>query len=440
MSHIEEKKKFNPFLIGICGGSASGKSTAASYITQFVGEENCLLFSLDNYFYGPNDEERKHIEDYNFDRPEALDLDLAYKHLLALKEGKTIDMPVYNFHISKRMDYTQKVSPKKIIIFEGIFSLHEKRIRDIMDIKLFFDLDSDIRFFRRILRDISDRSRQIDTVIERYFRFVKPAFDWYILPTKKYADFVIPQDNLSSLPIEIISHNIIINILHSKKEVFEKRKRKESITIIEEDFLNRKYFYNPKIEELSLVTSEDDIKKFNKIIHYIIKRMKTIYYSIYCSTIVNHLLNEHKNKNKDKMRSIFIGIINIDEIKKLKENITKEEKCIIAIFEPNLIQRNNELEICLTNLFNEFKDYNINYELLTVYMTNKTFLEIKNLITNANVKMNYITIYFGDNLFYDEHNIESGGKIVSNLVDSGDIYLTRSNLISKFLFEKNKIH
>ena len=439
MSHIEEKKKFNPFLIGICGGSASGKSTAASYITQFVGEENCLLFSLDNYFYGPNDEERKHIEDYNFDRPEALDLDLAYKHLLALKEGKSIDMPVYNFHISKRMDYTQKVSPKKIIIFEGIFSLHEKRIRDIMDIKLFFDLDSDIRFFRRILRDISDRSRQIDTVIERYFRFVKPAFDWYILPTKKYADFVIPQDNLSSLPIEIISHNIIINILHSKKEVFEKRKRKESITIIEEDFLNRKYFYNPKIEELSLVTSEDDIKKFNKIIHYIIKRMKTIYYSIYCSTIVNHLLNEHKNKNKDKMRSIFIGIINIDEIKKLKENITKEEKCIIAIFEPNLIQRNNELEICLTNLFNEFKDYNINYELLTVYMTNKTFLEIKNLITNANVKMNYITIYFGDNLFYDEHNIESGGKIVSNLVDSGDIYLTRSNLISKFLFEKNKI-
>ena len=439
MSHIEEKKKFNPFLIGICGGSASGKSTAASYITQFVGEENCLLFSLDNYFYGPNDEERKHIEDYNFDRPEALDLDLAYKHLLALKEGKTIDMPVYNFHISKRMDYTQKVSPKKIIIFEGIFSLHEKRIRDIMDIKLFFDLDSDIRFFRRILRDISDRSRQIDTVIERYFRFVKPAFDWYILPTKKYADFVIPQDNLSSLPIEIISHNIIINILHSKKEVFEKRKRKESITIIEEDFLNRKYFYNPKIEELSLVTSEDDIKKFNKIIHYIIKRMKTIYYSIYCSTIVNHLLNEHKNKNKDKIRSIFIGIINIDEIKKMKENINKEEKCIIAIFEPNLIQRNNELEICLTNLFNEFKDYNINYELLTVYMTNKTFLEIKNLITNANVKMNYITIYFGDNLFYDEHNIESGGKIVSNLVDSGDIYLTRSNLISKFLFEKNKI-
>ena len=438
MSHIEEKKKFNPFLIGICGGSASGKSTAASDITQFVGEENCLLFSLDNYFYGPNDEERKHIEDYNFDRPEALDLDLAYNHLLALKEGKTIEMPVYNFNISKRMNYTQTVSPKKIIIFEGIFSLHEKRIRDIMDIKLFFDLDSDIRFFRRILRDISDRSRQIDTVIERYFRFVKPAFDWYILPTKKYADFVIPQDSLSSLPIEIISHNIIINVLHSKKEVFEKRKRKESITIIEEDFLNRKYFYNPKIEELSVVTSENDIKKFNKIIHYVIKRMKTIYYSIYCTTIVKHLLNEHKIKNKDNIRTEFI--ITTNDIKNLKEKLTKEEKCIIGIFEPNLIQRNSELENCLTNLFNEFKDYNVNYELLTVYMTNKTFIEIKNIISNANVKMNYITIYFGDNLFYDEQNIENGGKIVSNVVDSGDIYLTRQKLIRQFLFERNKLN
>ena len=280
MSLSNEKGKINPFLIGICGGSASGKTTAASYITQFVGEENCLLFSLDNYFFGPNDEERKHIQDYNFDRPEALDFDLAYQHLLDLKEGKTIEMPVYSFHVSKRMNYTQTVSPKKIIIFEGIFSLHEKRMRELMDIKLFFDLDSDIRFFRRIIRDISDRSRQIDTVIERYFRFVKPAFDRYILPTRKYADFVIPQDNLSSLPIEIVSQNIIVNILHSKKEVFEKRKRKESIYIIEEDFLSRKYFYDPKIEELSLVNSEEDIKKFNKIIHYVIKRMKTIYYSI----------------------------------------------------------------------------------------------------------------------------------------------------------------
>ena len=183
-------------------------------------------------------------------------------------------MPVYSFNISKRLDYTRTVSPKKVIIFEGIFTFHEKRMRDLMDIKLFFDLDSDIRLARRITRDISDRSRQIDTVFERYFKFVKPAFGLYILPTKKYADFVIPQDNLSSLPIEIISQNIIANVLHSNKEIVEKRRRRESICLIQEDFLSRKYFYDPKIEELSVVSNEEDIEKFNKIIHYIIKKMK----------------------------------------------------------------------------------------------------------------------------------------------------------------------
>ena len=429
--------KFTPILIGICGGSASGKTTAASYITNFVGEENCLLFSLDNYFFGPNDEERKHIEDYNFDRPEALDLDLAYQHLLELKEGKTIDMPVYSFNVSKRMDYTQKVSPKKVIIFEGIFSFCEKKIRDLMDIKLFFDLDSDIRLSRRIIRDISDRSRVIKTVIERYFRFVKPAFDIYILPTKKYADFVIQQDNLSSLPIEIVSHNIIANDLHIKKELVDKMRRKESIFIIQEDFDNKKYFFDPKIEELSVVNSEKDIKKFNKIIYHVIYKLKIAYFSIYCNSIVDYLLKQHKIKNKENLRSIFVEITDINDIKKLKEKIKKEEKFIVSIFEPNLIQRNQDLENYLKNLFEELKDYNIQYEILTVYMTHKTFKEINNLLLNAGVKINYITVYFGDNLFPAEENLLNNGNNKTSLNNITDNQMTRGNLITNFLLKKN---
>ena len=429
--------KFTPILIGICGGSASGKTTAASYITNFVGEENCLLFSLDNYFFGPNDEERKHIEDYNFDRPEALDLDLAYQHLLELKEGKTIDMPVYSFNVSKRMDYTQKVSPKKVIIFEGIFSFCEKKIRDLMDIKLFFDLDSDIRLSRRIIRDISDRSRVIKTVIERYFRFVKPAFDIYILPTKKYADFVIQQDNLSSLPIEIVSHNIIANDLHIKKELVDKMRRKESIFIIQEDFDNKKYFFDPKIEELSVVNSEKDIKKFNKIIYHVIYKLKIAYFSIYCNSIVDYLLKQHKIKNKENLRSIFVEITDINDIKKLKEKIKKEEKFIVSIFEPNLIQRNQDLENYLKNLFEELKDYNIQYEILTVYMTHKTFKEINNLLLNAGVKINYITVYFGDNLFPAEENLLNNGNNKTSLNNIADNQMTRGNLITNFLLKKN---
>jgi len=429
--------KFTPILIGICGGSASGKTTAASYITNFVGEENCLLFSLDNYFFGPNDEERKHIEDYNFDRPEALDLDLAYQHLLELKEGKTIDMPVYSFNVSKRMNYTQKVSPKKVIIFEGIFSFCEKKIRDLMDIKLFFDLDSDIRLSRRIIRDISDRSRVIKTVIERYFRFVKPAFDIYILPTKKYADFVIQQDNLSSLPIEIVSHNIIANDLHIKKELVDKMRRKESIFIIQEDFDNKKYFFDPKIEELSVVNSEKDIKKFNKIIYHVIYKLKIAYFSIYCNSIVDYLLKQHKIKNKENLRSIFVEITDINDIKKLKEKIKKEEKFIVSIFEPNLIQRNQDLENYLKNLFEELKDYNIQYEILTVYMTHKTFKEINSLLTNAGVKINYITVYFGDNLFPAEENLLNNGNNKTSLNNITDNQMTRGNLITNFLLKKN---
>ena len=429
--------KFTPILIGICGGSASGKTTAASYITNFVGEENCLLFSLDNYFFGPNDEERKHIEDYNFDRPEALDLDLAYQHLLELKEGKTIDMPVYSFNVSKRMDYTQKVSPKKVIIFEGIFSFCEKKIRDLMDIKLFFDLDSDIRLSRRIIRDISDRSRVIKTVIERYFRFVKPAFDIYILPTKKYADFVIQQDNLSSLPIEIVSHNIIANDLHIKKELVDKMRRKESIFIIQEDFDNKKYFFDPKIEELSVVNSEKDIKKFNKIIYHVIYKLKIAYFSIYCNSIVDYLLKQHKIKNKENLRSVFVEITDINDIKKLKEKIKKEEKFIVSIFEPNLIQRNQDLENYLKNLFEELKDYNIQYEILTVYMTHKTFKEINSLLTNAGVKINYITVYFGDNLFPAEENLLNNGNNKTSLNNIADNQMTRGNLITNFLLKKN---
>ena len=429
--------KFTPILIGICGGSASGKTTAASYITNFVGEENCLLFSLDNYFFGPNDEERKHIEDYNFDRPEALDLDLAYQHLLELKEGKTIDMPVYSFNVSKRMDYTQKVSPKKVIIFEGIFSFCEKKIRDLMDIKLFFDLDSDIRLSRRIIRDISDRSRVIKTVIERYFRFVKPAFDIYILPTKKYADFVIQQDNLSSLPIEIVSHNIIANDLHIKKELVDKMRRKESIFIIQEDFDNKKYFFDPKIEELSVVNSEKDIKKFNKIIYHVIYKLKIAYFSIYCNSIVDYLLKQHKIKNKENLRSVFVEITDINDIKKLKEKIKKEEKFIVSIFEPNLIQRNQDLENYLKNLFEELKDYNIQYQILTVYMTHKTFKEINSLLTNAGVKINYITVYFGDNLFPAEENLLNNGNNQTSLNNITDNQMTRGNLITNFLLKKN---
>ena len=434
----EPEKRNKPFLIGICGGSASGKTSAAYFITRYLGEENCLLFSLDNYYYGPNDEERKNIQNYNFDRPEALDLDLAYQHLLQLRNGETIEMPVYSFNVSKRMPYTQKVSPKNVIIFEGIFSLLEKRMRDLMDLKLFFDLDSDIRLMRRISRDISDRSRQLDTVLDRYLTFVKPAFDMYIKPTRRYADFVIPQNNFSSIPVEIISHHLSNTVLDIKQKTEMKKKQSNKLT--KEECTNKKYFYDPQISCLSVANEEKDIRKFNKIIHYIIEREKTSYYSLFCNMIVQYLLETQKKNNKNGLHTYYI-----DETQLMNHIIIKEvlkyekENCIISIFAPILLQIKDkfikDLKQFITSLKN---DKRIKFELMSVYLSENSFNQINEILTSINSGMNYITIYYGDDLLKHKIILENGGFIKESSADLVYHFLTTENLISEFHLIKDK--
>ena len=426
----KEEKKINPFLIGICGGSASGKTTAAYFITRYLGEENCLLFSLDNYFYGPNDEERKNIQNYNFDRPEALDLDLAYQHLTQLRNGETIDMPVYSFNVSKRMEYTQKVSPKNVIIFEGIFALHEKRMRDLMDLKLFFDLDSDIRLMRRISRDISDRSRQIDTVLNRYLTFVKPAFDMYIKPKRKYADFVIPQDNFSSLPVEIIS-KVVNNKVFGQTQKDKEKNKKQCFKISSEECKSKKYFQDPEISCLSMVTDEKNISKFNKIIKYVIAGEKFYYYSIYCNSMVEYLLETQKKNNRENLHTYFLDETQLKNYSIIKEALKYEkEKCIISIFVPILIQMKENFKKEFIDFIKAFKnDKKIKIEIMAVYLSNNTFEEILNSISS---NINFITIYFGDDLLKNKSILENGGFIKENFTDFNYHFLTSETLISEF--------
>lgn len=433
----EKSKTLNPFLIGICGGSASGKTTAAYFISRNLGEENCLLFSLDNYFYGPNDEERKNIQNYNFDRPEALDLDLAYKHLLQLRNGEDIEMPVYSFNVSKRMPYTQKVSPKRVIIFEGIFALHEKRMRDLMDLKLFFDVDSDIRLMRRISRDISDRSRQLDTVLDRYLTFVKPAFDMYIKPTRKYADFVIPQDNFSSIPVEIISQHLNNTVLGEKQQTNHIDKSK-SYKI--DDLKIKSYFYDPQISCLSVVKEEKDIIKFNKIINYIINREKTSYYSIYSKVIVKYLLETQKKNNKEELHTYYLDETQLMNHMIIKEAIKYEKgNCIISIFAPILLLIKEKFKNDLKGFVKAFKnEKKVKLELMSVYLSSNSFEQINESLTSINSGMNFITIYFGDDLLKHKIILENGGFIKDKIADFSYHFLTVENLISDFHLIKDK--
>jgi hypothetical protein len=310
-------------------------------------------------------------------------------------------------------------------------------MRDIMDLKLFFDLDSDIRLARRTIRDISDRSRQIETVLDRYLTFVKPAFDTYIKPTRKYADFVIPQDNFSSLPVEIISQHLSNTLVDIKKNNEEFNKKKEC-KLSQEECVSKKYFYNPEISCLSVVKEEKEIRKFNKIIHHIIERTKTSFYSLYCNVIVQYLLETQKKKNENNRRIFYFDETQLNNNHPIIQNI-KEEKnnCIISIFAPILIQMKEKFKMDLIRFINEFKERKVQFELLSVYMSYNTFNQLNEVLACNNVSMNFITIYFGDDLLKNKTILENGGFISSNSVDLLYHFITPENLINEFHLNEN---
>lgn len=197
-----------PIIINIAGGTASGKTTVVYEISKYVSKDEISVICMDNYYKERNDvslEDRKKI---NYDHPNSFDLDLLYKDLKDLREGKTIYCPVYDFtqHNRHAVD-TIKVNPTKVIIVEGILSLYDENIRNVSDIKVFVESDPDIRFIRRLKRDIVERGRSMDNVIEQYLTTVKPMHDAFIAPTKRYADIIIPND---------INHDVATQVLAAK--------------------------------------------------------------------------------------------------------------------------------------------------------------------------------------------------------------------------------
>ena len=205
---LTSKIRDSPYLIGISGGSGGGKTSVANVLYKCLGIENCLLFSMDTYYKNLTPEQEQNLNNYNFDTPDALDLDLLSEHLSSLMQWKSIDMPTYDFNTNKRQKETIHLKPNKFIIFEGILAFHDKRMRDLMDLKLFIDLDDDIRLSRRIYRDIISRGRKMENIIERYHKFVKPAYNTFIKPTKQYADIIIPRGGSNTIAIDLINYHL----------------------------------------------------------------------------------------------------------------------------------------------------------------------------------------------------------------------------------------
>ncbi len=191
-------------VIGIAGGTGSGKTTVVNRIVQELPIEEICVISQDSYYKSTDSlslEERTKI---NFDHPRAIDFDLLIKHLKELRKGNVIEQPVYSFISHNRTKDTVKTHPRKVVIVEGILIFTSEELRSLFDIKVFVHADADERLIRRIRRDINERGRDIDEVLDRYQDTLKPMHQQFIEPTKSYADIIIPNDRHNEVAIDIV--------------------------------------------------------------------------------------------------------------------------------------------------------------------------------------------------------------------------------------------
>ena len=424
--NFNKKFRDRPYLIGITGGSGGGKTSVANVLYRCLGIENCLLFSMDTYYKNLTPEQEKDLNNYNFDTPDALDLDLLSEHLTSLMNWKSIEMPTYDFATNKRQEETIHLKPNKFIIFEGILAFHDKRMRDLMDLKLFIDLDDDIRLSRRIYRDIISRGRKMKDVIERYHKFVKPAYNTFIKPTKAYADIIIPRGGSNTIAIDLINYylkyklsnifpeniqSFIIDKLNNSEEKKIDEEKKENVKE-EEDYVIKKVVLKEllKKDNIELVKNEDI---FDEKICLIEPSEKKLYFNIF----INYLLGK-KIQYFDLYLDIFtkkIGCIvkkditifinnefkNVESIINKRIKLNKNETFKVYIYAPILLEFSEKLKQFI-NYLKDKKEVNT-ISIISIFLK-------KDLIEQYDKdKIEFKSIYCGSAVDNYHDFIENGG-------------------------------
>jgi uridine kinase len=197
-------KRTPPLTIGIAGGTGSGKTTVAKAILDRVGAEHIAFFPHDAYYKDLSALPASRRVQRNFDHPDSLDTSLLVQHIRQLKAGQPIDLPVYDFVTHTRTSQTVRLEPKLVIMVEGILIFVEQILRELFDIKIFVDTDADIRFIRRLQRDIIERGRTSESVIQQYLDTVRPMHLEFVEPSKRYADIIIPEGGLNTVALDMV--------------------------------------------------------------------------------------------------------------------------------------------------------------------------------------------------------------------------------------------
>ena len=194
-----------PVTIAVAGGTGSGKTTVANEIVKRVGADRIAYIQHDSYYYdwGRLPLDPRNLP--NFDHPDSLETDLLVEHLKQLRAGRAADIPVYDFtHDHRRMDQTRHIEPQPVILVEGLLIFAEARLRELFDVKIFVDTDNDIRFIRRLRRDIAERSRTLESVMDQYLSTVRPMHLEFVEPSKRYADVIIPEGGFNTVALDMV--------------------------------------------------------------------------------------------------------------------------------------------------------------------------------------------------------------------------------------------
>ncbi|MCZ2127344.1 MAG: uridine kinase [Anaerolineales bacterium] len=206
-----------PLVIGVAGGSGSGKTTVARELLRRVGVDQIAYLQHDSYYKDLSALDASRHSEINFDHPNALETELLIEHVAALRDYRSVQVPIYDFATDTRKAETTRVSPKNVILVEGILLYAEPELRKLFDVKIFVDADADIRFIRRLRRDINERGRSVESVIAQYYATVRPMHLEFVEPSKRYADVIIPEGGHNAAAMDMVAARIEMLLSKSEK-------------------------------------------------------------------------------------------------------------------------------------------------------------------------------------------------------------------------------